>query len=183
MAPCSGKLRLLAGRPESGLLGDASSLEGSTGQHSYQMAAIGTIGIVVLGRRIWVPKPYLCHIPDQFHIIYPVALRAISATVPTSFFVLCSLFFVPQGSKKTNPQSNNNYQKRRPKLTENHEKVTPGGVPEALGGGLGTILVPRVARRRKRPENGLGGPPPQGPGWGANFDFLSILWCFFLLFF
>ena len=99
------------------------------------------------------------------------------------FFVLCSLFFVPQGSKKTNPQSNNNYQKRRPKLTENHEKVTPGGVPEALGGGLGTILVPRVARRRKRPENGLGDPPPQGPGWGANFDFLSILWCFFLLFF
>ena len=115
--------------------------------------------------------------------IYPVALRAISATVPTSFFVLCSLFFVPQGSKKTNPQSNNNYQKRRPKLTENHEKVTPGGVPEALGGGLGTILVPRVARRRKRHENGLGDPPPQGPGWGANFDFLSILWCFFLLFF
>jgi hypothetical protein len=95
--------------------------------------------------------------------IYPVALRAISATVPTSFFVLCSLFFVPQGSKKTNPQSNNNYQKRRPKLTGNHEKVTPGGVPEALGGGLGTILVPRVARRRKRPENGLGDPPPRDP--------------------
>ena len=99
------------------------------------------------------------------------------------FFVLCSSFFVPQGSKKTNPQSNNNYQKRRPKLSENHEKVTPGGVPEALGGGLGTILVPRVARRRKRSENGLGDPPPQGPGWGANFDFLLILWCFFLLFF
>ena len=85
-----------------------------------------------------------------------------------AYFVLCSLFFVPQGSKKTNPQSNNNYQKRRPKLTENHEKVTPGGVPEALGGGLGTILVPRVARRRKRPENGLGDPPP-GTRLGSKF--------------
>ena len=100
---------------------------------------------------------------DIYIYIYPVALRAISATVPTSFFVLCSLFFVPQGSKKTNPQSNNKYQKRRPKLTENHEKVTPGGVPEARGGGLGTILVPRVVRRRKRLENGLGGPPPRDP--------------------
>ena len=107
--------------------------------------------------------PY--HLENGF---IPVALRAISATVPTSFFVLCSLFFVPQGSKKTNPQSNNNYQKRRPKLTENHEKVTPGGVPEALGGGLGTILVPRVARRRKRPENGLGDPPP-GTRLGSKF--------------
>jgi hypothetical protein len=56
--------------------------------------------------------------------------------------------------------------------------VTPRGVPEALGGGFGTILVPRVARRRKRTENGLGG-PPQGPGWGGNFDFLSTLLCFF----
>ena len=136
-------------------------------------------------RRIIVPAGIIIYrrILCKYTYIYPVALRAISATVPTSFFVLCSLFFVPQGSKKTNPQSNNKYQKRRPKLTENHEKVTPGGVPEALGGGLGTILVPRVARRRKRPENGLGDPPPQGPGWGANFDFLSILWCFFLLFF
>ena len=41
--------------------------------------------------------------------------------------------------------------------------MTPRGVPEALGGGLGTILVPRVARRRKRPENGLGDPPPRDP--------------------
>ena len=55
----------------------------------------------------------------------------------------------------------------------------PGGVPEALGG---TILVPRGALRRKRAENGLGD-PPQGPSWGANFDLLSILWVFFLLFF
>ena len=39
----------------------------------------------------------------------------------------------------------------------------PGGVPEALGRGLGTILVPRVVRRRKRLENGLGGPPPRDP--------------------
>ena len=96
---------------------------------------------------------------------------------------LCSLFFVPQGSKKTNPQSNNNYQKRRPKLTENHEKVTPGGVPEARGGGLGTILVPRVARRRKRRENGLGDPPPRDPVGRPNLDFLSILRsCFFCFF-
>ena len=58
-----------------------------------------------------------------------------------AYFVLCSLFFVPQGSKKTNPQSNNNYQKRRPKLTGNHEKVTPGGAPGARGEDLGTILV------------------------------------------
>ena len=58
-----------------------------------------------------------------------------------------------------------------------------GEVPEALGGGLGTILVPRGARTQKRAENGLEDPPPQGPSWGTNFDFLSILWVFFLLFF
>ena len=39
----------------------------------------------------------------------------------------------------------------------------PGGFLEALGGGLGTILVPRGARRRKRAENGLGDPPPRHP--------------------
>ena len=41
--------------------------------------------------------------------------------------------------------------------------MTPGGVPETLVGSLGTILVPRVARRRKRAENGLGDPPPRDP--------------------
>ena len=47
----------------------------------------------------------------------------------------------------------------RHKLTENHEKLTPGGVPEALGGGLWTISVsgvpqrgPRDARSRKSDE-------------------------------
>ena len=45
------------------------------------------------------------------------------------------------------------------KLIQNHEKLTPGGVPEALGGGLGTILAPggdpgcpRDARSRKSDE-------------------------------
>jgi len=39
----------------------------------------------------------------------------------------------------------------------------PGGVPEALGRGLGTILVPRGAQRRKSAENGLEDPPPRDP--------------------
>ena len=33
------------------------------------------------------------------YIYIPVALRAISATVPTSFFVLCSLFFVLRSTR------------------------------------------------------------------------------------
>ena len=87
--------------------------------------------------------------------IYPVALRAISATVPTSFFVLCSLFFVPQGSKKTNPQSNNNYQKWRPKLTGNHEKV--------LGEVLGPFWFQGSPGDEKDPKTDLATPPPRDP--------------------
>ena len=112
----------------------------------------------------------------------PCLLRSLFFVLCSLFFVLCSLFFVPQGSKKTNPQSNNNYQKRHPKLSGDHEKVTPGGLPEALGGGLGTILVPRGARTRKRAENGLED-PPQGPSWETHFDFLSILFVFSCCFF
>ena len=100
--------------------------------------------------------------------MYPVALRAISATVPTSFFVLCSLFFVPQGSKKTNPQSNNNYQKRRPKLTGNHEKVTPGGSRRLLGEVLGPFWFQGSPGDEKDPKTDLATPPP-GTRLGSIF--------------
>ena len=48
-------------------------------------------------------------------------------------------------------------------MSKHLSKWRPEGFLEALGGGLGTILVPRVARRRKRLENGLGDPPPRDP--------------------
>ena len=35
------------------------------------------------------------------------------------------------------------FQKMHQKLRKNHQKLRPGGVPEALGGGLGTILAPK----------------------------------------
>ena len=66
------------------------------------------------------------------------------------------------------PKATKTTQNRHQKLSKNHQKLMPGGVPEALGGGLGTILVPgapqrcpRDARRRKRVENGLGDHPPR----------------------
>ena len=103
---------------------------------------------------------------------YPVALRAISATVPTSFFVLacqrlhvftsqyCVLCSgVAKAQRKQTHKATTTTKNGRQKLTENHEKLTPGGVPEALGGGLWTISVsgvpqrgPRDARSRKSDE-------------------------------
>ena len=121
------------------------------------------------------------------YIYIPVALRAISATVPTSFFVLAcqrlhvsvdiSMIIFSHGVPRWHEVTEDcvtlasvlvTTKRGRQKLIENDEKLTPGRVPEALGGGLGTILVPRVARRRKRPENGLGDPPP-GTQLGSKF--------------
>ena len=61
----------------------------------------------------------------------------------------------------------------------------PGGVPETLGGGLGTILAPRGAPEvsQGRPETKksrerTSRPPPQGPSWEAKFglfvDFVGL---------
>ena len=76
------------------------------------------------------------------------------------------------------PKATKTIQNRHQKLSKNHKKLMPGGVPEALGGGLGTILAPRGARRRKRVKNRTWRPPPQGPSCEAKFglfvDFVSL---------
>ena len=83
---------------------------------------------------------------------YPVALRAISATVPTAFFVLACQSSPRKGTHKTKKTTKN----RHPKLSKNRPKSTPGGVLEALGGGFGTILAPGGA-----PEGSQGRPEPK----------------------
>ena len=89
---------------------------------------------------------------------YPTALRAIPATVPSMFYVLCGLLLVfcvvcgplpptndvknlRQNQQKNDPKSSKN----RSKSDEKSSKSRLGGVPEALGGGLGAILAPRGA--------------------------------------
>ena len=66
---------------------------------------------------------------------------------------------MPKAQRKQTHKATTTTKNGRQKLTENHEKLTPGGVPEALGGGLGTISVPggdpgcpRDARSRKSDE-------------------------------
>lgn len=63
------------------------------------------------------------------------------------------------------------------KLFRNHHTLRPGGVPEALGGRLGTTLAPRGApsvcqgrQDTKKVENGNLRNPPHGPSWETKFE-------------
>ena len=80
------------------------------------------------------------------------------------------------------PKTTKNIRKRHQKLSKNHQKLRPGGVPEALGGGLGTILVPKgvpgTPGDEKVPKTDFA-TPPRDPVGRPNLDFLSILWVFF----
>ena len=74
--------------------------------------------------------------------------------MPTAFFVLAW-----QRLKENKPTKQQQLPKTGIEFIENLGKLTPGGVPEALGGGLGTILAPggdpgcpRDARSRKSDE-------------------------------
>ena len=74
-----------------------------------------------------------------------------------AYCVLCS--GVAKAQRKQTHKATTTTKNGRHKLTENHEKLTPGGIPEALGGGLWTISVsgvpqrgPRDARSRKSDE-------------------------------
>ena len=65
------------------------------------------------------------------------------------------------------PKATKTTQNMHQKLSKHHQKLKPGGVPEPLGGGLGTILapkgasdVPRDARTRKSLKTENLGPPP-----------------------
>ena len=87
--------------------------------------------------------------------IYPVALRA-----------------NPRHRARNGPQNEKIFQKRHQKLNKNHQKLRPGGVPEALGGGLGTILAPKGVPGTPRHEKVLKPEqydPPPGPSWETKF--------------
>ena len=80
------------------------------------------------------------------------------------------------------PKTTKTIQKRHQKFSKNHQKLTPGGVPEALGGGLGIILapegVPETPRDEKVPKTDFATPPRDPVGIPIS-NFLSILWVFF----
>ena len=70
------------------------------------------------------------------------------------------------------PKTTKNIRKRHQKLSKNHQKLRPGGVPEALGGGLGTILAPKGVPGTPGDEKGrkrTSYNPPQGPSWETKF--------------
>ena len=74
-----------------------------------------------------------------------------------AYCVLC--FGVAKAHRRQTHEATKTTKNKHHKLTQNHEKLTPGGVPEAVGGGLGTISVPggdpgcpRDARSRKSDE-------------------------------
>ena len=60
-------------------------------------------------------------------------------------------------------------------MFKNHLKSWLGAVLEALGGGLGAILVPRAPQDRKREKKGLHGPPPQGAKLDSFSGSFSLL--------
>ena len=75
-------------------------------------------------------KEFISNIPTHilFIYIYPVALRAISTTVP-----LRSLLFGVTVSKKMNKKSDKNQATIHAQLLKNHRKLKLGGVPEGRG--------------------------------------------------
>ena len=102
--------------------------------------------------------------------IYPVALRAAPATAPG------------MGPKTTKTTKN-----RYHKLSKNQIKLRPGGVPEGLGGGLGTILTPKsvpgTPGDEKVPKIDFATPPPGTQlevKFGFFVDFVGFFsYCFF----
>ena len=70
------------------------------------------------------------------------------------------------------PKTTKTIQKRHQKFSKNHQKLTPGGVPEALGGGLGTILAPKgvpgTPGDEKKSKTDEFAPPP-APSWETKF--------------
>ena len=87
---------------------------------------------------------------------------------------------------RNGPQNEKIFQKRHQKLKKNHQKLRPGGVLEALGGGLGTILAPKgvpgTPGDEKVPKTDFA-TPPQGPSWETKFglfvDFVGLFSCRF----
>ena len=65
-----------------------------------------------------------------------------------AYCVLC--FGVAKAHRRQTHKATKTTKNGHHKLTPNHEKLTPGGVPEALGGGLWTISVPGVPQRGPR---------------------------------
>ena len=70
--------------------------------------------------------------------------------------LLHALFFRVDVLPKPNPQNDTNYRKNPQTNYKNRVKLKPRGVPETLGGGLGTILAaggaPEVSQGRPQPK-------------------------------
>ena len=54
----------------------------------------------------------------------------------------------PASAPGMGPKTTKTTKNRHTQLSKKHKKLRPAGVPEALGGGLGTILTPKVSQGR-----------------------------------
>ena len=97
---------------------------------------------------------------------------------------------IPATVSGMGPKATKTNQNRHHELSKKHQKLMPGGVPEALGGGLGTILAargaPEVSQGRpetKKSRKRTSQPPPGTQLGGQILTFRRFCWSFSYCFF